>query len=156
MEDYIAKLDAIIEKHGYAVQSVMDNPPMSYTVGLTDLRLPELVMVGVPIPSMQAIINEAVARMQSTQPFAPGQLQSELANLPLRIDAVHISQVLGRLYMLIGYEKRRQRQVTELKVLQLVWPDRHGRYPDDSDYAMPLSEQPLFRLPYLNAPEGSA
>lgn len=156
MEDYIAKLDAIIEKHGYAVQSVMDNPSMSYTVGLTDLCLPELVMVGVPIPSMQAIINEAVARMQSTQPFAPGQLQSELANLPLRIDAVHISQVLGRLYMLIGYEKRRQRQVTELKVLQLVWPDQDGRYPDDSGYAMPLSGQPLLRLPYLNAPAGSA
>lgn len=156
MEEYIAKLDAIIEKHGYAVQSVMDNPPMSYTVGLTDLGLPELVMVGVPIPSMQAIINEAVARMRSTQPFAPGQLQSELANLPLRIDAVHISQVLGRLYMLIGYEKRRQRQVTELKVLQLVWPDQDGRYPDDSGYAMPLSGQPLLRLPYLNAPAGSA
>lgn len=156
MEDYIAKLDAIIEKHGYAVQSVMDNPSMSYTVGLTDLGLPELVMVGVPIPSMQAIINEAVARMRSTQPFAPGQLQSELANLPLRIDAVHISQVLGRLYMLIGYEKRRQRQVTELKVLQLVWPDQDGRYPDDSGYAMPLSGQPLLRLPYLNAPAGSA
>lgn len=156
MKDYIAKLDAIIEKHGYAVQSVMDNPSMSYTVGLTDLGLPELVMVGVPIPSMQAIINEAVARMRSTQPFAPGQLQSELANLPLRIDAVHISQVLGRLYMLIGYEKRRQRQVTELKVLQLVWPDQDGRYPDDSGYAMPLSGQPLLRLPYLNAPAGSA
>jgi hypothetical protein len=156
MDDYIAKLDAIIARNGYAVQGVMANPPLSYTVGLTDFGLPELVMIGVPIQAMQAIINDAVARMQSNGAFMAGQLQSELANFPLRIDAVHFSQILGRLYMLLGYEKRQGRNPKDLKVLQLVWPSQRGFYPDEAGYDMAPEGQPLLSLPYLEAPQGSA
>ena len=102
------------------------------------------------------MINEAVARMQRDKAFEPGQLQYELANFPMRIDAVHVSQTLGRLYMLLAHEERRDREAKDLKVLQLVWPDQDGRYPDDIDYALPPQMQPLLSLPCLDSPEGSA
>ena len=57
-DDYLDILREIIDGHGWAIQYVeSENRPFAYTVGLTDLGLPELLMTGLPPRTSGRLLN---------------------------------------------------------------------------------------------------
>jgi hypothetical protein len=57
-DDYLDVLREIINGHGWAVQYVEgEDRPFAYTVGLTDLGLPELLITGLPPRTAKRLLN---------------------------------------------------------------------------------------------------
>lgn len=134
-------------EYGHQVIGVFDNDDpagyLSYSVGRCVLERPELITTG-PLPPRvsQFMINEA-GRLDQETPgmvedgfsFAPDTL---IQGYPVRVVEVDPEMYpLNSLWSMFG--KR-----SNITVLQLVWPDMEGNFPDDQKYAGP--PQPLHPL----------
>jgi hypothetical protein len=136
---------------GWSVQAAPGNdvtPPWAYTVGLwASHQSPELVIAGLPAAQMTAIMSAVAERI------AEGTLQSVTSAIdgicpcPLTVRPVHASwretsvfSVSDRYY---GYVRPRY--------LQVVWPDRRGRFPGQLGFA---GRQPMLWLPVEDHPAG--
>ena len=138
IDEYMAEIEEKIAAHGWAVQGVGgddEDPSFAYTVGLADQGRPELVMFGLPIQIMHGLLND-LARQDLPE---PGSFISEVANLPLRLDAVVPEK--AKEYLTIA--NRHAQRVVE--AVQVVWPDREGLFPGDDgvDQEMMDKAQPL-------------
>ena len=97
-----------------------------HTLGLTPHGHPELVVVGLPWEMAQTLI-EAVVRRYQRQAIKrrAGEVYQDLARAPMACVAVTPGQkrVLRVAVSMLG---------PEFEALQLVWPDREGKYPWDA------------------------
>lgn len=127
---YLDQVRAIIAEHGWMVQGVGaddSQPQFAYTSGLTARDLPELLVVGLPIPLMQQMLNRAAALHCGGAPFGPGAVVDVGFNVPVRVVAPYRSPgPLG-----IAHEIYEGRDIT---VLQIEWPDVLGLWQDDPDF----------------------
>ena len=60
--DYLEHILDVIAVYGWAVEGVRRDglrPPWAYTIGLTAAGLPELVVVGMPVPRATGLLNDA-------------------------------------------------------------------------------------------------
>jgi len=60
-DDYLEHLRSMVSWHGWAIQGVERDgihPPWAYTVGLTRMGKPELVVTGMPITRAARLLNE--------------------------------------------------------------------------------------------------
>ncbi|WP_024794114.1 DUF4262 domain-containing protein [Tomitella biformata] len=128
-----------IAKHGWAVQGVFGDAeteaaPFAYTVGLTAKRLPELVIYGLDVGLAGNIVNSAATQMIERGEFAAGQ---EVGRLIKRFDMVAIE-------VLLPIDLRVAAQIYgQVRAIQLVWPDKEGRFPWQAGYGFPANVQPL-------------
>jgi hypothetical protein len=117
--------------------------PFAYTVGLTAHGQPELVIAGLDPLIAQALLNDLAARVveHDTQ-LAHGQRRHDLI---AGYDAVLIDgPVTDDLYpgTAIG-----RYGADHVRLRQIVWPDRNGRFPREPGYAYPPQAQPLLGRP---------
>ncbi|ROO62990.1 uncharacterized protein DUF4262 [Micromonospora sp. Llam0] len=138
-----------IDKFGWAVTAVLpdndgDGGPFAYTVGLTRHGYPELVIAGLDPYIAHAILNTAAGRVYDrAERFTHGQHVSDLiADYDTVIvsgpatDALHP----GTAFALYGSHR--------VRLQQIVWPNRHGRFPWDDGYGYPTWVQPLLGRPH--------
>lgn len=161
VDDYLVRIQALIEQHGWAVQGVFgteDDPaiPFGYTVGLTLKDLPEVIIFGLSPALTQSTLNTVATRMIERGAHQAGELidyvfQGPYEPMAVDVDARYLEQeyltVVGRLY---GDRNP--------SALQLVIPDKEQRFPWDDGYAMdsPLLGQPpqwVLDLPAKGDPE---
>lgn len=135
-------LDAVMEKvrnnireHGVTVIAVggdtVDGQPVgsfAYTVGLTEVGHPELMIAGLPFEISQALLNDAATRVRAGEHLSPGQRVDWL----LRSYDVVVTDVVTAE---VGVATRLYDR--DIVVRQLVWPDKAGHYPWDEDYGYP-------------------
>ena len=139
LDAYIQKIEGLIAEYGWAVQGVGagdGDPQFSYTVGLTALGHPEIIIESLPPAPALGILNIiGGAIKEQGRRFEPGDVvRGILGNdLPLAfIEARKTDDltVVGRIY-------------GTRDALQAVWCDTAGRFPWDEEYGMSVDVQPL-------------
>ena len=140
--DPLDALRLMIDDHGWAVRNVVSADPalcLSYTVGLTAIGHPEVVMTGLPSKIGHAFLNIAggiVIREGGT--LAAGSWSTEFADgPPLPIIAVEDTSALTAVQEIYG----------RVSAVQVIWTDSRGQFPWDEDYANPPGSQPVLGSP---------
>lgn len=126
-----------IATRGWAVLGITedDNDELpagySFSVGIHHtLGQPEILVMGLKPETATAFINDVGDRMRAGQRFAAGDRTDDLAQgLPTAF--VEVSPRYYREY--VGYALWLNRG-PDFPMLQLVWPDKAGRFPREPDY----------------------
>lgn len=134
-----AKMTHDILEHGHQVIAVPDaDPPFAYSVGRSIFGKPEFVVTGPINPRVaQFMINEA-AKIADTKEIGNGYVfepEELISGYPVRV--VEVDPEKNEVYQakyINGDEWPR--------VLQLVWPDMDGNFPDEEGYNSRL-KQPI-------------
>ena len=144
----IARIQDHIDRFGWSVTAVVptyDDPctPFAYTVGLTEHAHPELVIAGLDPITSQALLNDVADRVVHRQArFDHGR---RLHDLLAGYDAIIIGGVAtDALHPGAAHARYGSHRV---RLQQIVWPDRDGRFPWQAGYAYPPQVQPLLRQP---------
>ena len=132
------------QQHGWGVIKVPEDdegPGFAFSVGVFHtFNHPEVLMIGQKLEAMHQIINHVGERVRGGERFLAGQAYPDVLEgyecHVLEIAQSHFRDYLGTAIWF--YER------TEFPAVQLVWPDRLGRFPWDQD-AHPdfLEAQPL-------------
>ncbi len=138
--DYLAdEVRPLIREHGWMVQTVDAgrlHAELAYTVGLTDAGLPELVLTGLPERRSGRLLNFLAGQMVRSGPPAPGEVLVATKELPA-FEVVRLSSPSAHLVTAV------QMYGEELRALQLVYPDEHGKWPWDRDFRGGAGGQPV-------------
>lgn len=136
-EQYLDLLRELICDHGWAVQYVeSDKRPFAYTVGLSGLGLPELLMTGL-VPDTSGRVLNSIAHMMVDDGtvVAPAMhIDFEDRFLIEVVEVEHPDVHLKYAVRLFG---------PRIKALQLVWADNWGRLPWDAGWAHGRRRQPV-------------
>ena len=120
-----------------------DAVPFAYTVGLTAHDHPELVITGLPAEVAHWLLNDLAGRVHHDgQRLQDGQvLDDVIQGYQARLRAGVASEDLhpGMVRAVYG-------AFAGSVLLQLLWPDNRGRFPDQPGYD-PRMIQPLVQVP---------
>ncbi|RZS86879.1 uncharacterized protein DUF4262 [Motilibacter rhizosphaerae] len=142
MADALRSMQGLIDEHGWALQGVEGEgkrPPFTYTVGLTRRGLPELCITGIEGERSAPYLNEAARELVSGGEIRPG---GSVHVLGMHFEVVEMAYAPAHLNTAVNLYG------DTITGWQLVWPDRHGRWPWDEQWAERWA-QPL--LGELNA-----
>jgi hypothetical protein len=144
-----AKLFDDIDEYGVHIVHVPeddDDPAYSFTVGLWhSFEQPEVVVFGLPEPVAHELLNSLADECSEDRKFLPdSRHDGVLVGYPVRFVAVpkqHYDGYLGSAVW--AYEG------DEFPCVQLVWPDKQGRWPWDNGVREGFADsQPVLgRLP---------
>lgn len=136
-QEYLDKLEPVIEKFGWAVQGVFaiedDDPTWVYTVGLEDNGHPELMVSMYDIHVAHGLLNRIAQEcLEGNHPWpVPGTYLDWLNDdYPLAVVEVDEVEALTGEWFNVAFARRDSRN--DLRVLQLVWCDENHQYPDDT------------------------
>lgn len=158
MQDRRAKLNDRIEnlitQYGFTVMSIFaaegdddPSPPFSYTVGLGDKGLPELIVFGLPQEVAHGIISNAVDLLIDGK-LKLGEPASEIGNLALFPQLI-ATDVAGDYIFQANH-----RAGTLLPAIQLVWPDSDGKFPWEQEFDQELAAyQTILFTPETHKPK---
>ncbi len=129
IQRYLARLMGLIAQHGWAIQGVMSNPPYSYTVGLADAGLPEVVVMGLDPRTSQVVLNEVARNLKSgaLELVENSNFDEVFRSFPARfrkMDSVETADALKVAARIHGAVPL---------AWQLIWPDPHGFFPGDPE-----------------------
>lgn len=139
-EDFI--IDAVA-RCGWAVELIAagdeaSQPAFAYTVGLhKSFHAPELIVVGLTHQAMGGILNELGERIKAGETLPLGEdVSGILEGYPVRLRQVqdpesYREHVGYALWFNKGYD---------FPLLQVLWPDRRGRFPGDPDADPAIAE----------------
>ena len=139
-DDYLDVLREIIDGLQWAVQYVEDEDrPFAYTIGLTDLGLPELLITGLPPRTSGRLLNSLAHDMVDDgtvlRPAMHIDYQSEFLLEVVKVD--HPDVHLRFAVAICG---------PEVRALQLVWADDFRRWPWDRGWSDGRRWQPVFGI----------
>jgi hypothetical protein len=112
-----------IARRGYEVVNVFGDAEIggySYTVGLTDRGLPELIMVGFQTSLMQGLLRDSVPKADNLR---DGDVLTGVATVPLGLR--RIPQEAADRFLLMAHTHYGR----SVEAIQLVIPDAAGRFP---------------------------
>jgi len=135
-----------IENYGWHIfkgLSDSNNPsskPFFYTVGLTELNMPELLFVGGIKPEYaHAIFNDVIESWKEkgvtegvTYDFAQDRNGKDL---PMLIAPLENSKELENEYAVESFDYYKS-SPNRVRVSQLIWSDEKGRLPSDKHFSM--------------------
>jgi hypothetical protein len=154
-----ARMDAIsldISAAGWSVQVIPGDehtPPWAYTVGLwAGQRTPEFTMAGLPVEHMRIILNTIAERVIDGISIDVADEVDGICPCSLTIRPVHASWRQTNMFTIsdryYGYVRP--------GYVQVVWPDRKGRYPGDRGFQTRYDgRQPMLWLPAEDHPPGA-
>jgi len=139
------RIEADVAAHGWHVCKVAETgdnrPAFAYTIGLfVAFGHPEVVILGLGLDDMQWILNRLGEQVRGGRAFAAhdvvgGLIEGRSCKL-VAVDPKWYGEFLGQ--ALDYYHS------PEFVTLQCLWPDRAGRFPDDTDFDASLrARQPL-------------
>lgn len=136
-----------VSKYGLAIQYIFptseeDGPAFIYTVGLTNLGLPEWIVFGLSPDLMMPIINQMFAEIKAGERDATKSEFDDVASVVFRNEAVHLSHAKEYAVQCMEYYRGTRHKPT---FNQLVWPDEKGLFPDQEGF----SERFKKHQPYL-------
>jgi hypothetical protein len=137
MDDYLQRVRDIVRRNRFAVQGVEGSScqaEMYYSVGLTALGLPEVVVTGVRQPDGAELVRCWAGYLLEENIVLPGE---RLQAGPYRMEAVEVDHPHDHLvvaHVLYG---------DDVRALQLVVADGRGRFPWDEGYRARRPGQPV-------------
>lgn len=143
-----ADLQAKIDKFGYTFIGVMSdakNPGFTYSIGLSKLGMPELIMFGIraeyAIVMMTSLIEDHRGNSTIPQPTTLATPITEYSNLP-----AHLIEAKLELAENYAFQAKYFAEDNTLprKYMQWVWPDTEGRFPWEEDFTLKFRKaQPM-------------
>lgn len=144
----IRHIDVLIRHVGWAVIKIVPSSaatftPYAYTVGLTEHDLPELIISGLNPDLSQDLLNDLARRAHRTaRPFTHLQTISDL------LDSVNVVIIDGTPTDALQPNIATARYTApRVRLQQIVWPDRHGRFPWQPGCTITPHTQPLLTHP---------
>jgi hypothetical protein len=144
--DY-GELGNLIRRHGWHSLCVIpdaDEPdvPWEYTIGLTEIGLPELILFGMPYRQSHPVLHGAVEQMQAHgRPADDWRSQGVILGFEVSFRALP-AFVLTEFACQAAYYYEGSPYTVD--VMQVVWPDKAGLFPWDAgcnaDYARRQSQ----------------
>lgn len=136
LEDYFDILRATMRDSGWAIQGVEDpRLPYSYTIGLHQWGLPELVVTGEQPSRTAELLNNVARDAICGVPLTPGTQFRVKSGL--LIEVVDVDHPEAHLNYAFGV------QGPGVRALQLVWADSHGRWPWSASFRPGKRRQPV-------------
>lgn len=123
--------------HCMQVASTVDDPiqtVFAYTIGLEhSYGWPEFICFGLAMDVLHACLANAIddCRRKEISPRAGLVLNEVLEQGFCRLDAFPAAYHDEHLGWAIWFARYQRRDPKAIRCLQLVWPDRDGRFPDD-------------------------
>jgi hypothetical protein len=138
-EAFFETVEAHIRDHGYHLTYVGDEPPFCYSLGFSRTwNHPELLLYGLGFDDSATVLTGLADAVRSGRRFAHGDLDSDTFNRPVAFVAIPPDECFGRFVVTIEY------YAANFDALQVVTPDRAGRFPWHAEYDAALAqEQPL-------------
>jgi hypothetical protein len=131
VDSYLQKIIDIIDTKGWAVQGVMSNPPIAYTVGLTITHgLPEIVVAALPLESAVAILN-GIAKKLIDKKYtleADKDYPEVFEGFKARFRPLS-AEVAAQLKVAAMFTPGSTPGETPVVAWQLIWPDTTGHFP---------------------------
>lgn len=129
------QITALIETAGFAMLPVFaaepDGIPFCYTIGMTGLGLPEILVALLDSATAFDLLRSAVSRHRD-QAFSPGESWVlDQTDPPVLLKAVALPRGTPCLGTAYRYYQGTGHAVTGI---QLILPDDDGRYPGDPGY----------------------
>lgn len=121
----------LIKEHGWMVQGVFptEQDPgvaFAYTIGLTAAGLPELLISGnIGMDVTVHLLND-LAKMHLREEIKPGDEVAGIANV-----VFHVAECGPD----VEVQQARNHYGDKVRVIQIIWPDKEGRYPGDEGFA---------------------
>lgn len=140
-DDYLDLVREKIARFGWATQHVERagiHPPWSYTVGLTDLDEPELVVTGLPMERASALLHRVVGHTPYHAIPEPGE-QVELPGGPL-IQIIEVAEPSAHLEMAVDMYG------PLIHAVQVVHADDRGHWPWETGYRGVRGGQPVLGI----------
>lgn len=145
VDSYDLRVAEIMEEHGWLIQGVAprvdaareDGDVFSYTVGLMKWHHPEFIIFGLPPVAAAAILNALGREVRNGRVYETGRHDEILVGYPAEL--VEVTDSTEHLTMANRVFADRR----PVPALQIVWPDRHGRFPWEDDYSVSPSAQPV-------------
>jgi hypothetical protein len=137
--DALDRMRRLITRYGWAVQCVEaggGRADWAYTVGLTPLGAPELVITGKPPDEACDVLNGCAEHVLHAQPPEPGD-QIPLVGGPL-VEVVEVQRPDVHLLTSVTFYGSEQ-----VRGLQLVWADARGRWPWEREFRGRRGGQPV-------------
>ena len=136
------ELLGLIDRFGWAVRHVGEGkgePAFSYTVGLTAMGHPEVIVVGLPSDAAQGFLNLVGSLVRDGERFPAGLKTTELADGDAPVVFIEALDTSGL--------TAAQQVYGQIEAVQLVWPDSAGHLPWVDDYNNSPASQPLLGPP---------
>jgi hypothetical protein len=135
----LADLRRVVDRFGWAVLhgggSGPGDPRWSYTVGLTGLEHPEVIVVGLPFEAAETYLNLVGEAVRAGARFSPGVVTTALTDADSPVVFLQVADT-SRLAVAEQFSG-------SLEALQLVWPDSTGKLPWEEGHRNPPHAQPL-------------
>jgi hypothetical protein len=133
-----------VDEHGWFVAKIPagdgdDEPPFAYTVGLRKtFGFPELIVVGLRLEIMHAMLNEFGERLKAGEKLAAeGPISDIIEGFDVRLRAVAAEASFKDH---VGYAIWFNGGL-DFPLLQVVWPDKKGKFPGEKGAASVLKKQ---------------
>ena len=135
-----------------------DDQPWSYTIGMVDHGLPEVVTTGLTNEGVVEMTSFVWGEHRAGRPLPVGAVR-QLGHLAVRVDRVPVEWLLhdqSRMAVWVGYYGPGRTRLDPPSVVQTVWSDEHGLFPDDAgcDPAV-VAQQALLAVEFLRYPRRS-
>lgn len=137
-----AMLAKVIREHGMAIQFVFateeePGPNFAYTIGMTDIGAPELIVFGFPQQLAGGVMNHLFNEMRTCQLQRDLDKVEDLLSVPLLLESID-SDVASEFTVQaeVYYEQRGRKPVYK----QMLWPDEQGIYPNQKGFDKALRE----------------
>ncbi|RSM61757.1 DUF4262 domain-containing protein [Actinoplanes sp. ATCC 53533] len=144
---FLRRMQQRIDQQGWAILTIPANDnqhtALTYTIGLTALQCPELLIAGTDPAVSQHLLNELARRVvQRAERLSAGQRINDLLD---GSDAILVEgPATGALRPAAAYVRYGQDCVG---LLQVVWPDTQGRFPWEPCCTLSPQAQPLIGRP---------
>ncbi len=150
MEQQLSEMDLSIRneinKFGWSVLLIEATdylPSFACTIGLCkNHKHPEIICFGLPVESMQHILNTAAEMVQAGKTIVPQKMYDDFFENGtaefINVDKNNLGDYFG--YVIDFY------QTEDFPALQLVWTDRNHHFPWDADF----EEEFKFKQPLLD------
>ena len=165
-------IDRAILRHGFAVVAVgygdcgvpgccspPEAIPWSYTVGLSQVGEPELVLLGLDPISAHLAISWVATQALAGRPV-PLDQPFDLRHVATKVVDVPDEWLLTdpeRMAVWFADREHHERPSGLPRVRQVVWADDQGRFPDDASYRPPVAlVQPMLRDDPFSIPHRAA
>ena len=132
----ISEESALWVQENIMVQWVHADPSFAYTFGLWNAHLPELIIVGMPFRQAGMTLNLIAAAMHANGPFRVGDLDTDIFTLPTKFGSVSTEEIEEKMTQTIAHARDGRGDV-----LQVLWPDRRGIFPDEPGYSVEFASQ---------------
>ena len=137
-DDYLDEMRRMVAAYGFAVQAVMGDRlrcGYAYTVGLTEVGEPELLVTGMSQRRAHQLLHDMAHHvLHDTAPPAgvdwPLRTGAVIQCVEIEVPDVHLA-VAASLYG------------PAVRALQLVWRDDHGKWPWDVGHRAGKGGQPV-------------